>query len=287
MQQLSDAMWKAQITLHGQGNNITLPGMLVGAASVMVVYKHFTDVHVDPIKHFLAMIVIQMLPLVFLQMKILSCPDPVGMLSRFGTKVLLMHACFLALRVLAWPLLEVGLGFCNVIALVLAVVALHWGFRFRLADVTAQKDLALLLLLAVFGALGTEVLDFKRQASLLECTIFTASSYMEILAFVPAVWMVHKSVKKNDDERFAEPDAAQKQAAFFFAFLVPFYVMEDVISAFRVGGVEPLAAVGHVVHFIVLLDFACFLLSHIYNPDKVQGSFLRWLPGLRSDQMWV
>jgi len=284
---LSDAMWKAQLTLHGQSNNITLPGILVGAASVMVVYKHFMDVHADPIKHFLAMIVIQMLPLVFLQMKILHCPDPVGMLSRFGAKVLLMHTCFLALRVCAWPLLEVGLGFCNVIALVLACVALRWGFRFQLQSLAAQKDLAALLLVAVAGAFGTELLDSQRQASLLECTIFTASSYMEILAFVPAVWMVHKSVKKNDDERIEEVDSVQKQAAFFFAFLVPFYVMEDLVSAFRVGGIEPLAAVGHIVHFLVVMDFACFLLSHIYNPDKVQGSFLRWLPGLRSDQMWV
>lgn len=284
---LSDAMWKAQVALHGQGNNVTLPGILVGAASAMVVYKHFSDVHVDPIKHFLAMIVIQMLPLVFLQMKILHCPDPVGMLSRFGVKVLLMHACFLALRVLAWPLLEVGLGFCNVIALALACAALHWGFGFHLQSLVDQKDIGGLLLLAAGGAFATELLDFNKQASLLECTIFTASSYIEILAFVPAVWMVHKSVKKNDDERYEAVGDVQKQSAFFFAFLVPFYIMEDVVSAVRVGGIEPLAAVGHMVHFLVVLDFACFLLSHIYNPDKVQGTFLRWLPGLRSDQLWV
>jgi len=285
---LSNVMWRAQIALHGQANNAALPGLLVGAASVMVVYKHFTDHEGgDPIKHFLALIVIQMLPLVFLQMKILSCPDPVGMLSRFGTKVLLMHGCFLLLRVLAWPLLEVGLGFCNLIALVLVGVALHWGFQFRPASIAAHLDIGCLLLLAVGGALCTELLDFNRQESLLECTIFTAASYMEILSFVPAVWMVHKSVKKDDDERLPEAGLVQKQAAFFFAFLVPFYIMEDVISAFRVGAIEPFAALGHVVHFLVLLDFACFLLSHIYNPDKVQGSFLRWLPGLRSDQLWV
>jgi len=112
---------------------------------------------------------------------------------------------------------------------------------------------------------------------------FTASSYMEILAFMPAVWMVYRGVKKSDDVQASATDQVQYQAFYFFAFLVPFYVLEDVISAFRVGGEEPFAAIGHVVHFILLLDFACFLLSHIYNPDKVQGSFLRWLP----DQLWV
>jgi len=281
---LANAMWRTQVTLHGQSNHITLPAVLVAAASLMVVYKHFTDDQGgDPTKQFLALIAIQMLPLVFLEMKILSCPDPVGMLSRFGTKVLLMHGGFLALRVCAWPLLEIGLGFCNVLALAGVCVALRWGFRFRCSSISAHWDICGLLLLAIVGALFTEILDFNRQASLLECTIFTASSYVEILAFVPAVWMVHKTVKKNDDADISESDVVQTQAAFFFAFLVPFYIMEDVISAFRVGGEDPFVAIGHVVHFLLILDFACFLLSHIYNPDKVQGSFLRWLP----DQLWV
>jgi hypothetical protein len=281
-------MWKTQVALHGKGNNITLPGLLVGAASTMVVYKHFTDGQSgDPTKHFLALIVIQMLPLVFLQTKILSCPDPVGMLSRFGIKVLLMHACFLVLRVCAWPMLEIGLGFCNLIALVVACAALHFGFRFRLASAAAHADVGCLLLLAMVGAFFTEILDFQRQESLLECIIFTASSYMEILAFVPAVWMVHRSVKKNDDDYTPEMDSVQTHAMWFLVFLVPFYVMEDVFSAIRIGSVDRLAATGHVVHFLVLLDFACFLLSHIYNPDKVQGSFLRYfLPGQGAGQ-WV
>jgi len=284
-------MWQAHLALHGQGNNAALPALLVAASSVTVIYKHFTDEqHGDPVKHFLAMIVLQMLPLVFLQMKILACPDPIGMLSRFGTKVLLMHACFLALRVSAWPLLEINNGFFNVLALMLVCMALHWGFQFSCASVPSHLDIGCLLLLAGAGAFCTSLLDMHiTEALFLEGTIFTASSYIEILAFVPGVWMVHKSVKKNDDERISEADSAQTQtqAAFFFAFLVPFYIMEDLISAFRVGGEEPLAAVGHVVHFLVLLDFACFLLSHIYNPDKVQGSFLRWLPGLSQNQLWV
>jgi len=281
---LSNALWRTQVALHGQNNNAVLPAVLVAAASVLVIYKHFTDEQGgDPIKHFLGLIVIQMIPLVFLEVKILSCPDPVGMLSRFGTKVLLMHACFLALRVCAWPLLEVGLGLCNLLGLMFVCVALYKGFQLRLSGIGAHMDVCLLLVLAVCGAFFTELLDFNRQASLLECTIFTASSYMEILAFMPAVWMVYKGVKKDDDEKVCETSSVQMEAIFFFAFLVPFYIMEDVISAFRVGGEEPLAALGHVVHFVLLLDFACFLLSHIYNPDKVQGGFLRWLP----DQLWV
>jgi len=282
---LADAMWQAKTALHGKNNSVALPTLLVVAASSLVVYKHFTDNEgLDPTKHFLALIVIQMLPLVFLQVKILSCPDPVSMLSQFGTKILLMHASFLALRVCAWPLLEMGLGFCNLFGLVGALAALHFGFNFRLTSMSRHWDVCGLWLLAVAGALCTEVLDFRRTASLLECTIFTASNYIELLAFVPAVWMVQKTVKKNDDTYVPGSDSVvQYQAAFFFAFLLSYYVMEDIISAFRVGGAAPLAATGHIVHFLLLLDFACFLLAKIYNPDQVYGSFLRRIP----DQFWV
>jgi hypothetical protein len=282
---LSNALWQAQTTLHGKNNNVVIPAMLVATASILVVYKHFADEHGgDPIKHFLGLVVIQMMPLIFLQMKILSCPDPVSMLTRFGAKTLLMHICFLALRVCAWPLLEVGLGFCNLVGLVVACAALHWGFNFSCNSLRAHSDVCGLWLLAVAGALCTELLDFHRQVSLLESTIFTASNYIELLAFVPAVWMVQQAVKKNDDTYVAGADSkVQSQAVFFFAFLVLYYVMEDVISAFRVGGDAPLAAIGHIVHFLLLLDFACFLLAKIYNPDQVHGSFLRRIP----DQFWV
>ena len=35
---------------------------------------------------------------------------------------------------------------------------------------------------------------------------------------------------------------------------------------------------GHIVHFLLLSDFACFLLAHIYNPDKLSGGLLRPVP---------
>jgi hypothetical protein len=281
---LSNVLWQTQSVLHGQNNNMMLPGGLVASASILVAYKHFVDEQAgDPIKHFLALVVIQMLPLVFLQMRILRCPDPVSMLSRFGTKTLLMHACFLALRVCAWPLLEIGLGFCNVLGLLVACVALHWGFGFSLTCIPAHLDVCGLWLLALGGAFCTEALDFHGQASLLERTIFTTSNYIELVAFVPAVWMVQQAVKKSDDTYNGSDHVVQRQASFFFAFLVLYYIMEDIISAFRVGGDSPLAAFGHIVHFLLLLDFACFLLAKIYNPDQVYGSFLRRIP----DQFWV
>lgn len=282
---LSQAMWTTQQVLHGK-NNAALPACLVAGASMLLIGCHaFDEEGGDPTKTFLALVIVQMLPLVFLEMKILSCPDPVSMLSRFGTKVLLMHGAFLVLRVCTWPLLEVGMGVCNVLGLLCAGAALHWGFRFQWGAGQAwmkHVDVCGLVALAAVAATVTELLDFNSPYAMLERTIFTASSYIEILAFMPAVWMVHQEAKKDDVLDGAAPDL-EKQAGFFFSFLVAFYILEDVVSAFRIHDIVPLAAGGHVVHFLLLLDFACFMLAHIYNPEKLQGRLLRWLP----DQLWV
>lgn len=281
MAMFANTMWHAQKALHGKNNNVVLPSLLLAVAGVLVLYSHAKDEHGgDPTKTFLALIVVQMLPLLFLELKILACPDPVSMLSRFGTKVLLMHGCFLCLRVCAWPLLEVGFGISNLLGLLAVGVALHVGFGFRwtLASAYAQKDVIGLVLLAIAAAAVTEMVDFHRPADFIESTIFTASSYIEILAFVPAVWMVHQTVKKNED-MVSSSRNVQTQATLFFAFLVSFYIMEDIVSAFKVFQDAPIAAIGHMVHFTLLLDFACFLLAHIYNPDRSPGSLLRYLPG--------
>merc|ERR1719284_353496 len=100
------------------------------------------------------------------QSLIVRSREPVSMLSRFGAKTLLMHICFLTLRVCAWPLLEIGLGFCNLAGFVVACVALFYGFNFRLSSLRAHWDVFGLWLLAAAGAFVTEALDFRRQVSL-------------------------------------------------------------------------------------------------------------------------
>jgi hypothetical protein len=267
---LANITWQMQTILHGK-STAAFPATLVFFASILMVYSHATDREGgDPTKTFLALIVVQMLPLVFLEMKILSCPDPVAMLSVFGTKVLLMHAIFLLLRVCAWPLLEVGMGFFNLIGLIAVCAALVFGFHFRcsLATLHEQRDIAGLVAIAIVGALVTELFDDQPIRVLIETTIFTCSSYIEILAFVPAVWMVYQSAKKDDEIVSTRGANVQIQAKSFFAFLVTFYVLEDLVSAFRIGFDVPFAALGHIVHFLLLLDFSCFLLAYIYNPEK-------------------
>jgi len=264
--------------LHGK-SRAALPACMLAAACALVIYRHATETEAghDPLKTFLALIVVQMLPLVFLEMKMLDCPDPAGMLSRFGAKVLLMHACFLALRVCAHPYTEVGTGLCNLVSLLGACAALHVGFGFRwsVAGLLRHCDVCLLAAAATATAcvtclVGNDINDLPY----LELVIATASDYIELLAFVPAVWMVQRP-DKDVAPAWSEPvPDPQRQAACFFAFLVALYLAEDGVSALRLWGDLPLAAAAHTAHFLLVLDVACFLLAHFCNPEKLKGGFL-------------
>lgn len=279
---LANTMWQAQEALHGKNRSVALPVALMVFASLCVAYCHANDEDGgDPTKHFLALIVVQMLPLIFLEINIWNCADPIGMLSQFGTKVLMMHAAFLLLRLLAWPFLQVGVGACNLVGFVAVCAALHYGFGASpsVAGALWNLDILGLVLLALATALFSEGFH-------MEDAIAMTTNYIEILAFVPAVWMIHKSAKKGDLEPAQiEQRKLMKQAFSFFTFLVAFYVMEDLVSAFVVVYDAPLACVGHIVHFLVLLDFACFLLAHVYNPDKLHEQLMKWLPA--SCDRWV
>lgn len=270
--------------LHSS-NSFALPGTLLLSAMSLVVYKHVSDERegFDNLKTFLVLIVIQMVPLIVLEMKILSCLDPVELLSRFGPKVLLMHASFLMLRVLGHVFHEHGALYWNVAWLIGACVALRKGFGLRcsLASIYEHRDVWVLVLLALLTAAGTQYLDAQfsatRTKDFMEFTVATGSDYIEILAFVPAVWRVFQKHTHVVSQR--DTSDPRMRALMFFTFLICFYFTEDILSAFELLRVIPLAAAAHVAHFLLLLDFAGFVLAHIYNPEKLKGELLRWLPG--------
>eukprot|EP00439_Symbiodinium_sp_Y106_P070198 s3511_g12.t1 len=199
---MAGGAFSMQKVLHGRAMNIILPCVLILLAMALLIWCHATakDPNDGSSTVFLGLIVIQMLPLLFLELRIASCPDPEAMLAMFGTKVLLLHGCFMTLRVCAWPLMEVGIGWSNLLGTIAVVGVLHSGFRFKwkVESVTEHMDVLCLVVLAGIGALLTEVFEYDTPYLLLEHTIFTASSYIEVVGFVPAV-MVHQSAKKNDD----------------------------------------------------------------------------------------
>eukprot|EP00930_Biecheleria_cincta_P026423 TRINITY_DN18626_c0_g1_i1.p1 TRINITY_DN18626_c0_g1~~TRINITY_DN18626_c0_g1_i1.p1 ORF type:complete len:269 (-),score=49.59 TRINITY_DN18626_c0_g1_i1:85-891(-) len=255
--------------IHGDISSKVLPAVLILAAMSLLIYAHSRPDGDYASKVFLGLILIQILPLAFLEFKVVTCPDPVGMLSLFGTKVLLLHGCFLLLRVLAWPLMEVGFGWSNAIGLVSVLVILKLGFRFKLESFSSHLDVLGLVVLAGAAALVTEMLDFGSTHSFLEQTIHTSSSYIEILGFVPAVWMVYQSAKKSDDVTGTGGANLWQQTGLFCTFLISFYVFEDLATAWHIRSLSALAAAGHIVHFLMLAHFVSFLIYQVSRQDMV------------------
>jgi len=282
---LTEALWKTQSMLHSSDSK-TLPALLLLSAGSLVVYRHCTAQEWelqdggDNLRTFLALIVLQMLPLIFLEVKILTCPDPISLLGKFGTKVMLMHSAFLALH----AFVEHRVGSFNFIALILSFVVLKFGFNLRLSLASAwqHRDVGLLIVLAFTAAVLTEMVDvlFVMESwPPLSDLCSTTSDYLEILAFVPAVWSVARAHMNMEADFTVSTVDPRRQSLFFFAFVGCLYFHEDVLNgACAYFFSIPLAAGGHMVHFLLLLDFAGFILAHIYNPDNLKGKLLRWLP---------
>lgn len=284
---IANALWRANDLLHGK-NTAALPVLLLSSAGVLVVYRHMTQEYdgSDPIKTFLALIVLQMLPLVLIEVKILRCDDPVGLLSKFGPKVFLMHTCFLLLRVCCHPFTEVGTGAYNFVGFVAALITMHVGFKHKWScrSLWEHRDVGCLAALAAIAAVMTTELDeyfrhdhLTMKQKFLWDAASAASDYIELLAFVPAVWSVYRPSKVLDSIQDSEADR-QRSASAFFAFLVAFYFMEDIFNAVSIASAFPLAACGHVAHFLLLLDFTAFLLAHVYNPQKLKECLQHWFP---------
>merc|ERR1719197_924707 len=87
------------------------------------------DEHGDALKTFLAMILLQMLPLVILEMKIMSCADPVGLFCKFATPVTLIHAFFLGMRLVMYSEYDTPSLVCSGCGFIAALVTMVKGYR--------------------------------------------------------------------------------------------------------------------------------------------------------------
>jgi len=217
----------------------------------------------------------------------MACADPVGMISKFSPKVLMMHMTFLLIRVISGNLFDVHTRFFNLrscASLIAACFLLRsvFGVRFSRATIWEHRDVLLLTGMAVLTAIATEWIDAymkgffnyswlpKWYRERLAIFVLSASSdYIEILSFVPAMWMVCRE-NKNISMRDADVVIvdAQTRALALFVFILTFYTAEDLQSAWALGMESKFAAAGHVAHFLMLLDFSTYILSHLYDPAK-------------------
>mmetsp|Transcript_67331 Transcript_67331/g.190882 ORF Transcript_67331/g.190882 Transcript_67331/m.190882 type:complete len:306 (+) Transcript_67331:1-918(+) len=290
------ALLRAQGLLHGS-DSVLLPLALLLSAGGLIFGQHMISHETGrhSIRTFLAKILASMLPLVVLERKLVSCSDPVRLFSRFSTKVLLMHGCFLGLRLgtATFPgvhydqLRAAALFFAAACALLLTV----FKFRPTPGNLWEHRGVFLLFFLAMAMAVAEVALTTRGfwlgdlwkfphvRRAFTGDLMSMGSGHVELLAFVPAVWMAYRQdaggVPTDADIR-----ESQKRAVCLFAFVMAFYVPEDLLNAQRVRARHPLAAAGHIAHYLLLLDFAAFLLAHLYDPEKfakLRGALLSFV----------
>lgn len=278
-------MWRTQEILHRKNSPVVPVGMMLLASS-LVVYRHvYTEtMEEDHLKTFLAMILVQMLPLVALEMKIMSCADPVGLFCKFAAPVTLLHGIFLLMRVIQYPLYQQGNLMFAIMGVLGAGFTMQCGYRQRWSGIFQYTSVWSLLALAVLAACCTESIDdmfspawrVRSWEKYIAAVLATSNSYIELMAFVPAVWMVYR---ESDSQGFhVESSITKRVSTAFFLFLVIFYSTEDLWQAWSALYVAPIAAIAHVAHFLLLLDFAFYVLAHVYNPEKLMGELRKWLP---------
>jgi len=286
-------MWRTQDILHKKPQLV--PGTLLLIASSLVVYRHMTHVEMqhqqgDVLKTFLAMILVQMLPLVALELKIMSCADPVGVFCQFATPVTLVHAIFLGMRLCLYENYDFGDRLIFSTAFVGALVAILVGYRQHWSCIFCCKGVWGIVGLALSASYATAWLDNyvlggeEHWDDLFHIAFETSNSYIEILAFVPAVWMVYREDKSTVRFEVESKDTARTSAVFFI-FLVGFYLCEDLFNAYNARAFY-LVAFAHILHFLLLLDFGVYVLAHVYNPEKLVGELRKWLPVDFSQNSW-
>jgi len=279
--------WQTQDILHKKPQAV--PGTLLLLASSLVVYRHMTHSayghESDILKTFLAMILVQMLPLVALEMKVLSCADPVGLFCKFAMPVTLIHAFFLGMRLIMYSQYDSACLLCSGAGFVGALLAIRKGYRQNWLSIVQCSTVWSLISLALVASMCTEALDaYLKPAwaaptweTFFSTVIQTSNSYIELVAFVPAVWIVYREDQSNGRLQVESVDTKRISTSFFL-FLVGFYVTEDLLNAYFAYEFSWMASLAHVAHFCLLVDFAMYVLAHVYNPEKLVGELRRWLP---------
>lgn len=282
---------KLQNTLHST-DSIVLPVSMLLLGSSMVAYQHCThwDTSRTSVRNFLIKILVSMIPLAILEMKVPKCADPVGLFSRFSSKVMLMHVGFLAIR---WSstLFDARMEayYFNTTMLVLACVLMPtvFGCRPTLTWFKEHADAFLLIALGIAVAIvEVETFSYTKfhshffRSRYMEDVITSASDYIEIIAFVPAVWMAYRKSADAIEQDVEAVSRSQRRALCLFAFMIIFYSQEDISNALSVWSDFKIATFAHLTHYVLLLDFAGFLLAHLCDPEKLQSmksSFMNWV----------
>jgi len=282
----------------GTKTNMLVPGILTLSLVGVIGYHYSTQESYDhAMCHFLAIILLQMFPLLALKMKIYHCGDRLSLVPRVLVKTLLMHVVLALLR-LCPPFLKSNWNFYDVqmamdVSALVACVFILWkvfGFQFRLRTFLDEREVRNLCVMAMLAAVATEVAvtyilpnqrpaDWQDKGFLKKC-VFTAANYVDVVAFMPVVLKLYE-IEREDDLSIGTqvPQEARGQVLIFFAFVCGFYSWDDVIDPIRNydSSYDVVAMMAHAAHFVLLADFAFFFTLQVWNPSSAKGEQLQGL----------
>lgn len=260
-----------------------LPSVLLLAAIGMVMYWTFWKNMADPNdyqnRNFLGFTALQMAIILALKAKIMRCADCVAVLSRTAIKVLLVHACFLFLRLFTIYFIDDLTGFweydssidtgVNFVALISSLIILNVVFEVQLCSLASFWDHldVLALLVFAFSCTGYNMYTAPHRLNKLDIITFLCNS-VECLTYMPAARLITMDIKAETFVPISR-HTGQSRAMNYLFWMLCFYTYEDVINPMLTLMSESAPGIlmaAHFVHFGMLMDFAGLFLVAACSP---------------------
>lgn len=255
----------------------TGPCLLLAGTSSLFLYQWLKIGRVDDIGLNLGNSILQMLPVIFIKIKLLNFSDRLSLLSRFSMKVLVMHLSLFIVRVITFPLVVfVGQSYTffilDILGLLGIALILQGVFELRLTSTLSSehRDLQIIHVAAVLGASIFVYMSPTYSLNHLRSTIIVyLQNMLETMTFMPALWILHQMNNQAQAFTCFGESTSQRQSMYFLAFLFVFYTHEDLLAgAFLHFGSEreAILVMSRIFHFVLMMDFGGFFLCQAYGP---------------------
>jgi hypothetical protein len=260
-------------------NSFIVPCALVGVSGVLVIAYHVIfpekDGDAAGMKAFLIILMMSMFPLAYLDATISKCRNPMALFDKFGLQVILMHSLFLTTRAISQTIsgeTDIFNNKGNIVGAIASFVALIIGFHDQLGDIFRYGPVAALYLLAFGVALVTVMFSPDLTWNFIPLADVT-SEYGEVLAWLPAAWVVFMDGMK-DELKPAKSEMAKRRTLSLAFFIVGFYVVEDLVTMFLTATSAGFEAFAHLLHFALLVDFGLYVILDAFDPEKGHNTVL-------------
>lgn len=224
---------------------------------------------------FLIILMLSMFPLAYVDACISTCKEPMALFDKFGLEVLLMHSIFLTLRAATQQIIgefDIFNNYQNIGGAFMSYIALGIGFHDQLADPRHYRFVGILYGMALAAALVTVKLSPDLSFDIVRI-VESVSEYGEVLAFLPAAWVIFTESKK-DSAHSATSEASKRRTLALSFFTVGFYFFEDMFTTLLTAMSSRFESLAHLLHFALLVDFGVYVISSAFNPDGNRGTML-------------